>query len=45
MSYIIIAALSLLAGFIAGVLVMRKHHAKAAELEAKGRSIVDEFNK
>ena len=41
MSYIIVSALSLLAGFAAGALVMRKHHAKASELEAKGRTIID----
>ena len=45
MSYIVIAALSLIAGFVAGALVFRKHAAKAAELEAKGRSIVDTFKK
>lgn len=41
MSYIIVSALSLIAGFIAGLLVMRKHAAKASELEAKGKSILD----
>ena len=45
MSYIIVSALSLLAGFAAGALVMRKHHAKAAELEAKGREIYGSFKK
>lgn len=45
MSYIVISALSLIAGFVAGALVMRKHHARAAELEAKGRDIVDAFKK
>lgn len=41
MSYIIVSALSLLAGFVAGALVFRKHAAKASELEAKGRTIID----
>lgn len=45
MSYIVISAFSLFAGFVAGVLVMRKHGARAAELEAKGRDLVDEFKK
>jgi F0F1-type ATP synthase assembly protein I len=33
--------LALLVGFIAGALVFRKHAAKASELEAKGKSILD----
>jgi F0F1-type ATP synthase assembly protein I len=33
--------LALLVGFIAGVLVMRKHKAKADTLEAKGRQALD----
>jgi len=41
MSYIIVSLLSLLAGFVAGALVFRKHAAKASELEAKGRTIID----
>jgi hypothetical protein len=41
MSYIIVSALSLIAGFVAGALVFRKHAAKASELEAKGKSILD----
>lgn len=41
MSYIVISALSLIAGFVAGVLVMRKHSAKASELEAKGKAALD----
>lgn len=41
MSYIIVSALSLLAGFLAGVLVHRKHAAKASELEAKGKAALD----
>lgn len=45
MSYIIVSALSLLAGFVAGALVFRKHAAKAAELEAKGREIYGSFKK
>lgn len=45
MSYIIVSALSLAAGFVAGALVFRKHAAKAAELEAKARSAVDTFTK
>lgn len=45
MSYIVIAALSLVAGFVAGALVFRRHAGKAAELEAKARSIADTFKK
>jgi hypothetical protein len=33
--------LALLVGFVAGALVFRKHSAKASELEAKGKSILD----
>jgi uncharacterized membrane-anchored protein YhcB (DUF1043 family) len=33
--------IALLVGFVAGALVMRKHKAKASELEAKGKSILD----
>jgi uncharacterized protein YneF (UPF0154 family) len=33
--------LSFIAGLITGLLVMRKHSAKASELEAKGKSILD----
>ena len=33
--------LALLVGFVAGVLVMRKHKAKADSLEAKGRQALD----
>jgi F0F1-type ATP synthase assembly protein I len=33
--------ISLLVGFIAGALVMRKHKAKADTLEAKGRQALD----
>jgi hypothetical protein len=33
--------ISLLLGFIAGALVFRKHAAKATELEAKSRTILD----
>lgn len=29
------------AGFVAGALVFRKHAAKASELEAKGKTILD----
>ncbi|MEY3853738.1 MAG: hypothetical protein RI910_2718 [Verrucomicrobiota bacterium] len=29
------------AGFVAGALVFRKHASKAADLEAKGKSILD----
>ena len=45
MSYIVISALSLIAGFVAGALVFRKHAAKAGELEAKAKSIADTFKK
>jgi hypothetical protein len=31
----------LLVGFVAGALVMRKHKAKASELEAKGKAALD----
>lgn len=41
MSYLIVSALSLLAGFVAGALVFRKHAAKASELEAKGKAALD----
>ncbi len=37
----ITAILSFLAGLITGVLVMRKHGAKASELEAKGKAALD----
>ena len=33
--------LALVVGFVAGALVFRKHAAKASELEAKSRSILD----
>jgi hypothetical protein len=33
--------LSFLAGLVTGVLVMRKHKAKADELEAKGKAALD----
>jgi type II secretory pathway pseudopilin PulG len=33
--------LSFLAGLTTGVLVMRKHSARASELEAKGRAALD----
>ena len=33
--------ISLVVGFIAGALVFRRHAAKAASLEAKGKSILD----
>jgi hypothetical protein len=36
-----IAILSLTAGLITGLLVMRKHSAKASELEAKGKAALD----
>jgi len=37
----ITAILSFLAGVAVGMLVFRKHAAKASELEAKGKSILD----
>ena len=37
----LIPILSFLAGLIVGVLVMRKHGAKASELEARGKAILD----
>jgi F0F1-type ATP synthase assembly protein I len=33
--------ISLVVGFIAGALVFRRHASRAAELEAKGKSILD----
>ena len=33
--------IALVVGFIAGALVFRKHAAKASELEAKGKTILD----
>jgi F0F1-type ATP synthase assembly protein I len=33
--------LALLVGFVAGALVFRKHAAKAADLEQKGKSLLD----
>jgi F0F1-type ATP synthase assembly protein I len=33
--------IGLVMGFIAGALVFRRHAAKASELEAKGKSILD----
>jgi F0F1-type ATP synthase assembly protein I len=33
--------LALLVGFVAGALVFRKHASKAADLEQKGKSILD----
>lgn len=33
--------LALLVGLVAGMLIMRKHKAKADSVEAKGRSILD----
>ena len=32
---------ALLVGFVAGVLVMRKHKAKADSIEAKGKTLLD----
>lgn len=45
MTTIILILVSLLAGFVAGALVFRRHAGKAAELEAKARSIADTFKK
>ena len=33
--------LALIVGFVAGALVFRRHAAKASELEAKGKTILD----
>ena len=33
--------LALVLGFVAGALVFRKHAAKAADIESKGKSILD----
>jgi len=33
--------ISLIVGFIAGALVFRKHASRAAQLEAKGKTILD----
>lgn len=37
----ILAILSFLAGLVTGLLVMRKHKAKADALEAKGKAALD----
>jgi type II secretory pathway pseudopilin PulG len=37
----ILAILSFIAGLVTGLLVMRKHSARASELEAKGRAALD----
>jgi len=37
----ILAILSFLLGLVTGLLVMRKHSAKASELEAKGKAALD----
>jgi uncharacterized membrane-anchored protein YhcB (DUF1043 family) len=37
----IIAILSFLVGLVTGILVMRKHAAKASALEAKGKAALD----
>ena len=41
MTTLILIAVSLVVGLIAGALVFRKHAAKATELEAKGKTILD----
>ena len=41
MTYLICIAIGFIAGLITGLLVMRKHSAKAASLENKGRTILD----
>lgn len=38
---LLLIAASLLAGFVAGALVFRKHAAKAASLEEKGKAALD----
>ncbi len=37
----ILAILSFLAGLVTGLLVMRQHKAKADDLEAKGKGLLD----
>jgi F0F1-type ATP synthase assembly protein I len=41
MSYLILFVTGLLIGFVAGLLVYRKHIEKLKAAEAKGKSIVD----
>ena len=41
MSYIITFLVGALAGVLAGLLIYRKHSAKAQSLEAQGKSILD----
>jgi uncharacterized membrane-anchored protein YhcB (DUF1043 family) len=41
MTTLILIALSLVVGFVAGALVFRKHRAKLESAESKGRSLLD----
>ena len=41
MTTLILIAVSLAVGFIAGALVFRRHASRATELEAKSRTILD----
>ena len=41
LNHMILAILSFIAGLVTGLLVMRKHAAKASELEAKGKAALD----
>jgi uncharacterized membrane-anchored protein YhcB (DUF1043 family) len=41
MTYLICIAIGFVAGLVTGLLVMRKHSAKASELEAKGKAALD----
>jgi hypothetical protein len=41
MSYLILFVTGLLIGFVAGLLVYRKHSERLKSTEAKGKSIVD----
>jgi hypothetical protein len=41
MTYLICIAIGFAAGLVTGLLVMRKHAAKASELEAKGKAALD----
>ncbi len=40
-THLVALIVALIVGFVAGALVFRKHASKAADLEAKGKSILD----
>ena len=45
MTTLILCLLSLLVGFVAGLLVMRKHHKKLSDSELKGKALLDALKK